>query len=310
VNAAVLCRRFGTAALVLALAAGGAVVGRAAGGDPSLRLFVTKSERTVVRRDSRRPVFLNLGLFITSVGGPFELEVRRSSYRTPITVEQVVHSPTGDDSRPLPADILEGWEGLRDFLKVEVTNAAGRVVARRAADVCPNSFERERVNDEGPINPTYPVFCFANPFTKGMVWSIDEGVGVEPVRLLRRPENEGARRHLYRYLQDRGAIPGTLRGLTRRWSRDGGPHGRHPEEGLHSLWSTWFAATGRTVPRAHPEPGRAGGRRPASKHPAGPARSPIVGHRSHLPSRSRLPGVRVDGVGRRRVAPRGRGLPS
>ena len=77
-----------------------------------------------MRRGSRRPVFLNLGLYLTPVGGPFELKVRRSSYRTPITVEQVVHSPTGDVSRPLPADILEEWEGLRDFLKVEVTNAA------------------------------------------------------------------------------------------------------------------------------------------------------------------------------------------
>ena len=38
-------------------------------------------------------------------------------------------------------------------------------MARRSADVCLNAFERERVNDEGPINPTYPVFCFANPFT-------------------------------------------------------------------------------------------------------------------------------------------------
>jgi Lysyl oxidase len=180
VNAAVLCRRLGTAALVVALAAGGAVVGRAAEGDPSLRLFVTKSERRVVRRDSGRPVFLNLGLHLAPVGGPFELRVRRTSYRAPITVEQVVHSPTGDVSRPLPADVLEGWEGLKSFLKVEVTNAAGRVVARRSADICLNSFERERVNDEGPINPTYPVFCFANPFTKGMVWGLDEGWASNP----------------------------------------------------------------------------------------------------------------------------------
>ncbi len=179
-NAVVLCRRVGTAALVVALAAGGAVVGRAAEGDPSLRLFVTKSERRVVRRDSRRPVFLNLGLYLAPVQGPFELLVRRTSYRDAITVEQVVHSSTGDVSRPLSADILEGWEGLRNFLKVEVTNAGGRVVARRSADICLNSFERERVNDEGPISPTYPVFCFANPFTKGMVWGLDEGWASNP----------------------------------------------------------------------------------------------------------------------------------
>jgi hypothetical protein len=175
-----LRRRLGTAALVVVLAAGGAVVGRAAEGDPSLRLFVAKSNRTIVRRNSQRPVSLNLGLFVTPVGGAFELRVRRAGYRAPITVEQVVHSPSGDVRNPLPDDILNEWLGLKDMLRVAVTDSSGRVVVRRSVDVCPNSFERERINDQGPINPTYPPFCFANPFTTGMVWGIDEGWAISP----------------------------------------------------------------------------------------------------------------------------------
>ena len=103
-----LCRRLGTAALVVVLAAGGAVVGRAAEGDPSLRLFVSKSDATVVRRDSRRPVHLDHGLYTAPVGGAFELRVTRPKYREPLEVEQLVHSPSGDVRRPLPDESVTG----------------------------------------------------------------------------------------------------------------------------------------------------------------------------------------------------------
>jgi hypothetical protein len=180
VKAAMLRRRLGTAALVVALAASGAVVGRAAEGDSSLRLFVTKSAVKIRRPNSRVPVRLNLGLYVTPVGGSFELRVSRAGYRKPLTVEQLVHTAAGDVRRPLPADILDEWQGLENFLRIRVTNAAGRIVARRPADICLNSFERQRLNDDGPVNPSYPAFCFGNPFTRGMVWGIDEGWAMSP----------------------------------------------------------------------------------------------------------------------------------
>ena len=43
-------------------------------------------------------------------------------------------------------------------------------------DFCPNSWERQRVDDTGPDLPRYPTSCGAfSPFSKGMVWGIDSG---------------------------------------------------------------------------------------------------------------------------------------
>jgi hypothetical protein len=36
------------------------------------------------------------------------------------------------------------------------------------------------VNDDGPVIPTYPEGCYANPFTRGVIWGIDEGWAVNP----------------------------------------------------------------------------------------------------------------------------------
>jgi hypothetical protein len=99
--------------------------------------------------------------------------VKRASYTEPITVEQVLYGE-GDEveSVGLPADVLNGWNGLADFFTLTVSKN-GETVVDKTMSFCPGGYLRERVSDNGPAKTTYPETCFGNPFTKGIVWGID-----------------------------------------------------------------------------------------------------------------------------------------
>lgn len=160
------------AALVTAIAVtAGAPSAAAEPAEPSsLRLFAAASSVTVPGWGLPG----ELGLWIAPTQGAFEIRVTRSSYAEPIVASQV-DPATGEILRTIPDHLLEGWFGLRGFLHVVVRNDAGRRVLRTTSTLCPNGWDLQRVNDEGPIEPTYPYTCAANPFTRGSVWGIPEG---------------------------------------------------------------------------------------------------------------------------------------
>jgi hypothetical protein len=145
----------------------------AQGTDPSLRLVGPAGELTLKRFRGR--VALDVPAWVAATGGDFELRVVRPDYDTPAGVVQV-DSVTGAVLRDLPDDVLDGWFGLNGFLEVAFTDALGREVASDAFTFCPNSWQRQRVDDSGPELPRYPTFCgFFSPFTRGMVWGLDSG---------------------------------------------------------------------------------------------------------------------------------------
>ena len=139
---------------------------------------------------------LDLGVFVTPVGGDFELRVARPDYDSPPAVAQT-DAASGAVVRELPASALRGWRGLRRFFSVTVATRTGKVVATRALPFCPGGFGLERVTDEGRPIPHYPDACAPDsPFVRGTVWGLDagwasgvagegsEGSGVPSVRLL------------------------------------------------------------------------------------------------------------------------------
>ncbi|MPZ71268.1 MAG: hypothetical protein GEU71_17350, partial [Actinobacteria bacterium] len=103
-------------------------------------------------------------------------QLTRPDYTGPIMAAQVIDG----NPVPLPAEMPVSWDGFEDFFHIEVTKA-GVTVAEIDVDFCPNSYDRQRVSDDGPLTPTYPEACFANPFTKGMVWGIDGDWGTSTV---------------------------------------------------------------------------------------------------------------------------------
>jgi hypothetical protein len=148
----------------------------AAGAAPSVRLLAGSPSVTLHRYGPRGRVWLDVGIYIAAAGGAFEIRVGRDDYDHPIEVEQHIYQGTGWD-RPLPASVARGMVGLRRFLHVTVTNAAGTVVLDRYHAFCPSG-ELARVNDNGPQVPRYPQFCTASPFTLGTVWGVDDGWAV------------------------------------------------------------------------------------------------------------------------------------
>ena len=146
---------------------------------PGLRLFAANSHIDVVR-DKRDFAWFDPGAWVASVGGGFELRVSRPDYDNPVTIVQT-DPVTGAALRTLPAELLDGWLGLKEFLHVSVKDTEGHVVLRQALTFCPNSYYRARLSDDGPLNSSYPYFCGGNPFTRGTVWGVDDAWAVSPI---------------------------------------------------------------------------------------------------------------------------------
>lgn len=142
-------------------------------GPVSLRVFSVESSVELPRY--RRSVPLELPVYIAPVGGDFELRVWRDDYDSPVRIAQF-DAATGEMVRELPAERLDSWSGLADFIEVTLHDAAGELVASTSSTFCPNSWERQRVDDHGEPVPTYPTYCGSYfPFVRGMVWGLERG---------------------------------------------------------------------------------------------------------------------------------------
>jgi hypothetical protein len=164
-------------ALALCVAAALGAVASAAGpaaatvtARPHLRLFAA-TPTVELDKYGPGPIPLDLGVFLSSTGADFRLDVTRAGYTSPVQVAEVV----GEWHRILPASVDNGWNGLARFLHYTVTTAAGTPVTIHGATLCPNDWNRQRVDGSGPLIPRFPPFCANNPFTLGAVWGIDRG---------------------------------------------------------------------------------------------------------------------------------------
>lgn len=145
---------------------------------PSVRLITANDSIEAVRFGSRAVAF-DLGLFVASKGGAFELHVSRPDYDTPISLKQV-DAETQGVLRMLPVEQLDGWYSLHNFLRIRVLRNDGRLVSDEFRSFCPNSWNRTRVDDSGPDADPYPEYCDGTPLTRGMVWGIEQGWAVDP----------------------------------------------------------------------------------------------------------------------------------
>ena len=167
--------------MVVAVLLGGLLVppASAAVTAPTLELIAPGTEVDLYRYGRGEPVYLELGLLVSATEAPFELLAQRPDYTQPPTLSQVLHGSGGQtESRALDPALLDEWRGLKDFFELSFRNSAGTEVVSKKMVFCPSGFMRERVDDSGPTVPTYPAGCYANPFTRGVVWGIDESWAV------------------------------------------------------------------------------------------------------------------------------------
>jgi uncharacterized OsmC-like protein len=172
-------RRRTLVSIVLALAFTATWLEPARGAAPSIKLIGSYDHITVKRLSRDQPAFVPLGAWIASVGGAFELRATKdpSDYALPIEVTQVdAEAPDDPPIVTLPSGSANpNWRGLFDFLDLDVQKPNGNFQEPRSFDWCPSEGARERTSDAGPIESVYLDFCDGGPFTRGVVWGIDEG---------------------------------------------------------------------------------------------------------------------------------------
>jgi hypothetical protein len=147
----------------------------AVGATPTVRMFVS-AQKVTAELSRRGFVGVDPGAYVTPVGADFKLVVNRPDYDTPVTAKQV-DPVTGNVLRTFSPEMLDAWNGLKDFGHVEIQDKDGHVIDSQTSSFCPNAYTRARLSDESPLSPTYPVQCGAGyaPFTRGSIWGIDEG---------------------------------------------------------------------------------------------------------------------------------------
>lgn len=159
-------------------------------GRPRLRLIAPRP-RLEVQRPEGRAARLSGALFLGVTGAPLDLRVRKDTLADPLRLTQVLHGPEGRTEVFLDPSLLDGFRGLRDFLRLRVMDASGSTVWTQVVRFCPNHWQRQRLDDSGPDVPTFPYGCYSSPRLLGMTWGIDEGWAVRTGTGLRLPVPDG-----------------------------------------------------------------------------------------------------------------------
>lgn len=159
-------------------------------GTPRLKLIA--AQKTIeVGKFGKGRVFIDPGIWVASLGGAFQLDVKRASYSKPLTVTQVIKNSAGviTQRRVIPARLLKGWNGLSHFLKISIRRK-GKVVASGSLTFCPANYALSRTTPNSPRTSRYPQQCSAgggfffgggDPFSLGEVWGITRGWAVDAV---------------------------------------------------------------------------------------------------------------------------------
>ncbi|MBV7245969.1 lysyl oxidase family protein [Streptomyces sp. MW-W600-10] len=141
---------------------------------PKLGLVAASTSVTLDSWKEDPGVYLDLGTYLTSENGAFELKVTRKSYKDPVVSQQILRNGKKTTAKALPAGLVKDFSGLPDFAKIAITDAAGKTVLSKTEAFCPNNASG-RIRPDAPANSKYPQSCPVNPFTLGSVWGVENG---------------------------------------------------------------------------------------------------------------------------------------
>jgi len=170
----------GLASAVAAATLAGPALARtqAAAQGPVVKLIVAQNSITLTSVRGR--VYLDPGVYVASLGSALQFDVQRASYTKPIMLTQVIYGPGGaTTTRSLPSSLLDGFNGMRDFLRLSVADTAGKVVASTRPLFCLNEGPQRALPDSALTNP-YPPGCGFDPFPKSLVMGLPRGWAADP----------------------------------------------------------------------------------------------------------------------------------
>jgi len=146
---------------------------------PRLRVFAPVSSVSETRYSTKQKVYVDSGLWVSASDSTFEVIAHRDTYSSPIVATQIIDPTTSAHEVVLPDRVLAPrWSGFRHFFDIKVTGPTGDVAFQGALPFCADSWNAQRVDSSGPMASSFPLGCYTNPFTTGVVWGIDEGWAV------------------------------------------------------------------------------------------------------------------------------------
>ncbi|GGW45800.1 lysyl oxidase family protein [Streptomyces xantholiticus] len=142
---------------------------------PTFSLIAASTSVTLDSWKEEPGVYLDLGTYLTAENGPLELKVTRKSYKDPVVATQIIRQGNkAPRTRTLPAGLVKDFSGLPGFVRVTITDSAGKTVLTKDESFCPNNASG-RVRPDAPAKSQYPESCPVNPFTLGSVWGVEKG---------------------------------------------------------------------------------------------------------------------------------------
>ncbi|MGW7356489.1 lysyl oxidase family protein [Streptomyces sp. NPDC054802] len=141
---------------------------------PKLSLIAASTSVTLDSWKEEPGVYLDLGTYLTAENGPLELRVTRKSYKDPVVATRIIRQGKTVRAKTLPAGLVKDFSGLPGFMRVTITDSAGRTVLTKDESFCPNNASG-RVRPDAPAKSKYPESCPVNPFTLGSVWGVENG---------------------------------------------------------------------------------------------------------------------------------------
>ncbi|WP_181011154.1 lysyl oxidase family protein [Streptomyces sp. SM13] len=279
---------------------------------PKLGLVAASTSVTLDSWKEDPGVYLDLGTYLTSENGAFELKVTRKSYKDPVVAKQILRNGKKTTTKALPAGLVKDFSGLPGFAKIAITDAAGKTVLSKTEAFCPNNASG-RIRPDAPANSKYPQSCPVNPFTLGSVWGVENGWASntyagyysDPVQLA--AGSYTAKISVTKKYRDLFGIadkPQTVKVIVRErsWEGEGGGEGvaAEPRSAAPKSGASAASASGHEGHAGHT--GHEGHGQAASRHeghgqaaaePAAP--SAHAGHGA--PARTEAPATRTTGAG-------------
>lgn len=120
-------------------------------------------------------VYLDSAVWMAAYGETYEFQATRKKVSDPVTLTKTVIRGDERTTTEAPAAIVDGLNGFKKGLTVQIADANGNVLYKKSRSLCLGGSERQRVEPTGHTEPIYPSFCGGNWFTKSTVFGIEQG---------------------------------------------------------------------------------------------------------------------------------------
>lgn len=145
---------------------------------PTIKLVV--AQNYIQAPQFGKIVTIDPGIYVAAFGSKLEFTVQRASYKKPLRIAEIIHTRGGGTIvRRLPSWLIDGWNGLKRFVRMTVRDSHGKIVASRVLTFCPNGFP-QRTGPNTPTNSPFPQECSSDPFERGMVLGLQRGWAADP----------------------------------------------------------------------------------------------------------------------------------